>query len=117
MGNDATHADIVERLIILEEKVNNRKLPATIFMALAIQTSAAIWWASDISASVHSLQQNDVSEMSVKNYIAEREKAYLDMDNQRHVKMTERVTRVEGGFIYIEKSLGRIEKKLMLLGK
>jgi len=115
--SDATHDDIIERIIVLEEKVHNRKLPATIFMALALQTSAAIWWASDISASVHGLQKNDVSELSVKNYIAEREKAYLEMDNDRHVKMTERVTRVEGGYLYIEKTLGRIEKHVMLLSK
>jgi len=31
--------------------------------------------------------------------------------------MAERVTRAEGNFIFIEKSLTRIEKKLMLMGK
>ena len=115
--SDVTHDGIIERIIVLEEKVNNKKLPATIFMALAIQSSGAIWWASDISASVNGLQKNDVSELSVKNYIAEREKAYLEMDNDRHVKMTERVTRVEGSYLYIEKTLARIEKHVLLLSK
>ena len=55
--------------------------------------------------------------MKVKNYIAEREKAYLEMDNDRHLQMVERVTKVEGTFDHIDSSLKRIEKKLMLLGK
>ena len=55
--------------------------------------------------------------MSVKNYIAEREAAYLKMDNDRHFKISSRVSSVEGDFKFIEKSLGRIEKKLMLIGK
>ena len=112
-----THEDILARIMVLEEKVNNKKLPAMLFFALAIQTMTAVWWASDISASVKSLETGNVSELTVKNYIAEREKAYLEMDNDRHLKMSERVTRAEGNFIFIEKSLTRIEKKLMLMGK
>ena len=103
--------------MVLEEKVNNKKLPAMLFFALAIQTMTAVWWASDISASVKSLETGNVSDLTVKNYIAEREKAYLEMDNERHLKMSTRVTIVEGDFKFIEKSLGRIEKKLMLLGE
>jgi hypothetical protein len=112
-----THEDILARITVLEEKVNNRKLPVMLFFALAIQTMTAVWWASDISASVKSLQIGNVSELTVKNYIAEREKAYLEMDNERYLKMSERVTRVEGNFTFIEKSLTRIEKKLMLMGE
>ena len=112
-----THEDILARIIVLEEKVNNKKLPAMLFFALAIQTMTAVWWASDISASVKSLETGNVSQLTVKNYIAEREKAYLEMDNDRHLKMSTRVTIVEGDFKFIEKSLGRIEKKLMLLGE
>ena len=112
-----THEDILARIIVLEDKVNSRKLPAMLFFALAIQTMTAVWWASDISASVKSLETGNVSQLTVKNYIAEREKAYLEMDNDRHLKMAERVTRAEGNFIFIEKSLTRIEKKLMLMGK
>jgi len=112
-----THEDILARIIVLEEKVNNKKLPAMLFFALAIQTMTAVWWASDISASVKSLETGNVSDLTVKNYIAEREKAYLEMDNERHLKMSTRVTIVEGDFKFIEKSLGRIEKKLMLLGE
>jgi hypothetical protein len=112
-----THEDILARIIVLEDKVNSRKLPAMLFFALAIQTMTAVWWASDISASVKSLETGNVSDLTVKNYIAEREKAYLEMDNDRHLKMSTRVTIVEGDFKFIEKSLGRIEKKLMLLGE
>ena len=112
-----THEDILARIMVLEEKVNNKKLPAMLFFALAIQTMTAVWWASDISASVKSLETGNVSQLTVKNYIAEREKAYLEMDNDRHLKMSTRVTIVEGDFKFIEKSLGRIEKKLMLLGE
>ena len=112
-----THEDILARITVLEEKVNNRKLPVMLFFALAIQTMTAVWWASDISTSVKSLQIGNVSELTVKNYIAEREKAYLEMDNERYLKMAERVTRVEGNFLFIEKSLTRIEKKLMLMGE
>ena len=112
-----THEDILARIMVLEEKVNNKKLPAMLFFALAIQTMTAVWWASDISASVKSLETGNVSDLTVKNYIAEREKAYLEMDNDRHLKMSTRVTIVEGDFKFIEKSLGRIEKKLMLLGE
>ena len=57
------------------------------------------------------------NEDQVKNYIAEREKIYMDMDSKRHLGMSERVSRVEGNFKFIEKSLNRIEKKLMLIGK
>jgi hypothetical protein len=85
-------------------------------IAVGVQTLGAVWWASDISNTVHSLKTENVSELTVKNYIAEREKAYLEMDNNRHLKMSERVTRAEGTFQYIEKSLSRIEKKLMMLG-
>jgi hypothetical protein len=111
-----THEDILARIIVLEDKVNSRKLPATLFLAIAIQTMGAIWWASDISTTVKSLQAGNISELSVKNYIAEREAAYLKMDNDRHLQLAERVIRVEGDFTYIEKSLTRIEKKLMLMG-
>lgn len=113
----ASNEEILSRIVILEEKVNSKKLPVTLFLALGIQTLGAVWWASDISTTVRSLKINNVSELSVKNYIAEREAAYLKMDNDRHLKMSNRVTSVESEFKFIEKSLGRIEKKLMILGK
>jgi len=112
-----SNEEILSRIVILEEKVNSKKLPATLFLALGIQTLSAVWWASDITTTVKTLQLNNISELSVKNYIAEREAAYLKMDNDRHLKMSSRVSSVEGDFKYIEKSLGRIEKKLMMLGK
>ena len=112
-----SHDEILERIVKLEEKVNSRKLPATIFLALGIQSAGAIWWASDISAAVRALEGGDtMSEVQVQNIISEREKTYLEMDNARHLNMSERVTRVEGNFQYIEKSLERIEKKLMIIG-
>ena len=111
-----SHDEILERIVKLEEKVNSRKLPATIFLALGLQTAGAIWWASDISAAVKALESDNMSELAVQNFIAEREKAYLEMDNSRHLAMSERVTRIEGNYQYIEKSLERIEKKLMLIG-
>lgn len=113
----ASNEEILSRIVILEEKVNSKKLPVTLFLALGIQTLGAVWWASDISTTVRSLKINNVSELSVKNYIAEREAAYLKMDNDRHLKMSNRVISVESGSEFIEKSLGRIEKKLMILGK
>jgi len=113
----ASNEEILARIVILEEKVNSKKLPATLFLALGIQTLSAVWWASDISATVKQLESTNISEMSVKNYIAEREAAYLKMDNDRHFKISSRVSSVEGDFKFIEKSLGRIEKKLMLIGK
>jgi tetrahydromethanopterin S-methyltransferase subunit G len=112
---------VERRLDLLESKVEHitplyRRIPMALVIAVGIQTLGAVWWASDISSTVHSLKKENVSELSVKNYIAEREKAYLEMDNDRHLKISERVTRVEGNFQYIEKSLTRIEKKLMMLG-
>jgi len=117
-----TTEEILARLIVLEEKVEHitplsKKFPSYIILTLMLQTFGAIWWASDISTTVETLKVSNVSEMKVKNYIAEREKAYLEMDNDRHLQMVERVTKVEGTFDHIDSSLKRIEKKLMLLGK
>jgi len=109
--------DILVRLEILEKKVDSKRIPLGVLFALVFQTLGAVWWASDISATVNRLQATNVSDLVVKNYIAEREKAYLEMDNHRHLNISERITRVEGNFTHIEKSLTRIEKKLMLLGK
>ena len=114
--------DILARLQVLEGKVEHitplsNKFPSYVVLTLMLQTFGAIWWASDISNTVNTLKTQNVSEVVVKNYIAEREKAYLEMDNTRHTKMVERVTKIEGSFTHIEKSLTRIEKKLMLLNK
>lgn len=117
-----TSQEILARILVLEDKVEHinplsKKFPSYIILTLMLQTFGAIWWASDISNTVNTLKTQNVSEMTVKNYIAEREKAYLEMDNTRHTKMVERVTKMEGSFTHIEKSLTRIEKKLMMLGK
>jgi len=125
--NEVTHAEIMEKIGQLEARYDegygtkfSKKFPQGVILAIALQTFGIIWWAAGVDNTLEhmkTLSYNVPNEMQVKNYIAEREKAYMEMDSQRHLTMSERMAKVEGNFKYIEKSLGRIEKKLMLIGK
>ena len=125
--NVVTHAEIMEKIGQLEARYDegygtkfSKKFPQGVILAIALQTFGIIWWAAGVDNTLEhmkTLSYNVPNEMQVKNYIAEREKAYMEMDSQRHLTMSERMAKVEGNFKYIEKSLGRIEKKLMLIGK
>jgi len=115
---------IYEKIKVLEgrcdEGCNNgmsKRFPQGVILAIAIQSFAVIWWAAGIDNSISILQsRTPVSTLEVQNFIAEREKVYMEMDNKRFLEMSTRVTRIEGTFEYIEKSLVRIEKKLMMMG-
>lgn len=111
-----SHEEIVDKLNQLEERCNNgcdRKLfPAGVILAISMQTFGVVWWASGVDNTLENM--NSIDETQVRNLFAEREKKYLEMDNQRHLRMSERMTKVESSFEYITRSLRRIEKKLDL---
>lgn len=114
-----TPEEIMHRIETLEERCNDgtfgKKFPATIIGAILLQTFAVIWWAADVTSTIEHIKQTShfsVNEEQVKNFIAEREKSYMQMDSNRHLKITNRMTRVEENFKFISKSLERIEEKL-----
>lgn len=113
--------EIMHRLNHLEERCDEgcgnfgKKFPVTIIGAILLQTFAVIWWAADVTSTINHIQAKShktVNESQVKNFIADREKAYMEMDSRRHLKMTNRMTKVEENFKFISKSLTRIENKL-----
>ena len=126
-NEEATHGQIMEKIVQLEARCDDgcgnvftKRFPLGGILAIALQTFGIIWWAAGIDntlTNMKTLTTTIPNEDQVKNYIAEREKKYMDMDSKRHLGMSERVSRVEGNFKFIEKSLNRIEKKLMLIGK
>lgn len=116
-----THEEIMARIEHIEERCGNgcgrfgKKFPTTIIGAILLQTFAIVWWAADVSNEIDHMKTTahlTVSEDQVKNFIADREKAYMEMDGKRHLDMTNRMTRVEENFKFITKSLERIESKL-----
>lgn len=118
-NENLTHADIMEKIGQLEARCDvgcsNKKIPLGFAATILLQTFAAIWWAASVSGTIDHMRETShaaINEVEVKNFIAEREKAYMEMDNQRHLHMSNRMTNVETQFRYIERSLERIEKKL-----
>jgi len=120
--DDVSHTDIYEKIGAIEARCDEgcgsaftKRFPAGIILAILLQTFGVVWWAAGVDNTISALEK-PVTEMEVRNYIAEREKIYMDMDNSRHLQMAERMARVESSYLYIEKALTRIEKKLMLIG-
>ena len=117
-----TTNEILAQLGRLEQRCDegcgsSKKVPAGIILALLVQTFTVIWWAAGVHQDLRQLQQEPyVVETEVQNFIAAREKVYMEMDNKRHLDITERAVRIESSFLFIEKALTRIEKKLMLIG-
>jgi len=120
--SEVTHGEIMEKIGQLESRCDagcgNKKIPLGFAATILIQTFAAIWWAASISGTINHMKVSShlaINETEVKNFIAEREKAYMEMDNNRHLEMSNRMTQVEGQFNFIEKTLDRIERKLMVI--
>ena len=72
----------------------DKHIPIAVLVALLLQTSGIVWWASSITSRV------DMLEKSTSSWQASRE------------KIPERVTRVEVSLESINASLLRIERKL-----
>lgn len=104
----------------LEARINNLEAkrakhgildhPSLIF-AIIMQTAVGIWWASSIDSNIHELKENAVT----RNQMLEEKAKVMNDINRRHSAMSERVTRVEEKFAFIEKSLIRLE--MLLEGK
>ena len=104
----------------LEARINNleakRKAhgvldhPSLIF-AVAMQTAVGVRWASSIDSNIHELKENSVT----RNQMLEEKAKVMEELNARHATMSDRVTRVEEKFTFIEKSLTRLE--ILMEGK
>lgn len=122
-NSDVTHGEIMAKIGQLEarcdEGCGSKRLPQGIILAIALQTFGIVWWAAGVDNTLQHMTHtahNTPNEIQVKNYIAEREKAYMEMDAERHLDMSNRMTKVESSFSSINKTLDRIERKLMTVG-
>lgn len=68
----------------------DRHIPVAVILAIIMQTTAMVWWASSLTARVEALERNTT-------------------DNRA---LPERVSRIEGYMSSINDTLSRIERKI-----
>ena len=111
----SVNTEVLEKLGKLEARCDEgcgKKVPLGLILAICVQTFAIIWWAAGVDGTVQRIESSmhkTLNETEVKNFIAEREKVYMEMDGDRHLSMQSRMVRVESNFKHINKALDRIE--------
>jgi len=112
MSTEISHAAIMEKIGHLEERCNQgcgkKYFPAGVLLAIAIQTTGVVWWASSIDSDLEHakiIMHDSVNKNTVKSLIDE-------LTSPRHLDMSTRMARVEQNYEHLVKTMERIEIKL-----